>query len=138
MNAGLPERFTRQSSRSQQASIARGPNTVPRFKPDPSIREYERSSPATDAPAWVFRREVPTSNEINGTDKEVEVPINMISGPWSSEGEYLQSHYELLREDAVSTLRDAVDEVRNEPAITEAESQENAAIYEKVRISDSS
>ena len=138
MNAGLQERFSRHLPWVQQSGNPQGPSTALRVKPDLSIRKYEASLPAVDAPAWTLRREIPTSKEINGTDNEVEVPINMINGPWSSKEEYLHSHYELLREDAISTLRDAVDEVRNEPAITEAQSQENASIYEKVRISGSS
>ena len=96
----------------------------------------------TDPSSWLCKCEIPTSTEINGDEEhsgggdEVEIPVNKIDGAWASKEEYLQAHYELLREDGVSPLRDAVDEVRMEPNLMERDSRENAFIYEKVWLSD--
>ena len=82
--------------------------------------------------------EIPTSAEVgllkDGKPVLDEVPVsaNIIEGAWEDKEQYLQSHYELLREDGVAPLRDAVAEVRAKPRMTEVESQEHAAIYESV------
>ncbi|MCJ1468415.1 hypothetical protein MMC07_007043 [Pseudocyphellaria aurata] len=108
-----------------------------------TIREYvkgfrfmEASSPSS----WLSKSEIPSSSEINGEgenteeDESVSVPVNKVHGPWESKEEYLSGHYLLLREDAVTSLRNVVSELRNEPDIMEEDSQENASIYEKVHI----
>lgn len=87
-----------------------------------------------DPTSWLNKSEVPSSAEINDPNDEYEIdlPVNKVAGQWADRQEYLKSHYLLLREDAVSSLRNAVSEVRNEPHIMEQDSQEDAAIYEKV------
>lgn len=87
-----------------------------------------------DAASWLNKSEVPSPAEINDPNDEydIELPINKVAGKWADRQEYLKSHHLLLREDAVSPLRTAVSEVRNEPHIMEQDSQEDAAIYEKV------
>ena len=138
MNEHLQERFGRgnavQRHRDQQPS-----KTRPRLTLDLSIREYENGVQDTvDLPLWRQQREIPTSQEIRGDimandeDDEVEVPVNEVSKPWSSREEYLEAHYGLLREEAVAPLRNVVSELLVEPQIEEKNSQENAAIYEKV------
>ena len=82
--------------------------------------------------AWTSRSEVPTSEEIAGDEDEIPISCNKLVDPWASREEYLETQYQLLREDAVSPLRDAVSEMRAEPYIEEKNSQENAAIYERV------
>lgn len=98
-----------------------------------SFRNIEASNPSS----WLSKSEIPSSTEINGegqdnTDEPVAVPVNKPVGQWDSKELYLSDHYLLLREDAVSPLRNVVSELRNEPTIMEDNSQENASIYEKV------
>lgn len=88
-----------------------------------------------DPTSWLNKSEIPSSAEINDSDEEHEeipVPVNNVAGQWVDRQEYLKSHHLLLREDAVSPLRNVVSEVRNEPHIMEQDSQEDAGIYEKV------
>ena len=75
---------------------------------------------------------MPTSAEIllPGND-EVILPANKIDGAWKSKDRYLKAHYSLLREDAVSPLRDAVDLFRRTPDMMENDSRV-VSIYEKV------
>lgn len=47
-------------------------------------------------------------------------------------GEYLSAHYELLREDAVRPLREAVQQVRITPQAKEDAFKGSIGIYEKV------
>ena len=104
-----------------------------------SVRDYidQANNLPTDQ-SWLTLPELPTSAEIgrleNGrpTIGEIPIPINKIKGPWFSKEEYLQSHYELLREDGVAPLREAVEEIRAKPDLMEKDSKEHAAIYENV------
>ena len=94
-----------------------------------------------DASSWLGKREIPSSVEImgitsddgNGTgENEIGLTVNNIDTPWDSKEQYLEAHYELVREDAVAPLRDAVAEVKNEPNLIEQDSTNSAAIYENV------
>lgn len=91
-----------------------------------------------DSPEWTRKREIPSSLEIKGEDENatieerIEISVNRVHAAWDSKEHYLETHYRLLREDAVTPLRDAVAEVRENPLIEEKDSAENAAIYEKV------
>ncbi|RAH68172.1 putative DEAD box helicase involved in nonsense mediated decay [Aspergillus aculeatinus CBS 121060] len=104
----------------------------------PEIRNYLfPSKPETPEP-WLNRPELPSSAEIMGIAEEdeddenfVDLAPNNIFGPWESEHAYLKAHYELLREDAVAPLRDAVAHVREHPDMME---NKVASIYEKVYI----
>ena len=105
------------------------------------VRQYALS-PAhpddVDENSWLRRPEIPDAREILGAVGEaedndeteaVDVPVNVIRGPWGSKEDYLRSHFELLREDVVAPLRDAVGEVRKSPGMSDSEV---ACIYEKV------
>ncbi|KAL9596270.1 MAG: hypothetical protein Q9219_005900 [cf. Caloplaca sp. 3 TL-2023] len=100
------------------------------------IRNYVKSCALPDAPTYIFQREIPTSSEISIPDLDdgYEVPLNQVVGPWESKRKYLSDHYALLREDAITPLRNAVSELKAEPHILEEESVEHAYIYEKVFI----
>ena len=75
---------------------------------------------------------MPTSAEILlHANDEVMLPANRIDGPWKSKDKYLKAHYSLLREDAVSPLRDAVDQFRRSPEMTENDNKV-VSIYERV------
>ena len=90
------------------------------------------------SPEWLRKREIPSSLEIQGEDEnatieeDIELEVNRVHAAWESKEKYLESHYRLLREDAVTPLRNAVSEVRENPYLTEKDSVEDAAIYEKV------
>jgi helicase required for RNAi-mediated heterochromatin assembly 1 len=36
------------------------------------------------------------------------LPKNIVNGPWPSKQEYISAHYQILREDAVAPLREAI------------------------------
>ena len=86
----------------------------------------------SSANRWLRQPEVPTSAEILlAGDDDVVLPANKIDGPWKSKDKYLKAHYNLLREDAVSPLRDAVEIFRQDPDMMESDSK-IVSIYEKV------
>ncbi|KAI9930023.1 hypothetical protein MW887_011833 [Aspergillus wentii] len=103
---------------------------------NPDIRNYfiKRSyeeNPEKDA--WLSKPEIPSSDEILGTDlaEEVELMPNKIDGPWPSKDAYLKAHYELLREDAVAPLRDAVAYFREDPHMMDSQA---VSIYDRVYV----
>lgn len=101
-----------------------------------SIRQYfeESNDDASPSEEWLQKPELPTADEILGTDApgdDVLLAANQISGPWPSKNEYLKTHYNLIREDSVAPLRDAVTMVRNNPHMNDAK---NISIYEKVSL----
>jgi helicase required for RNAi-mediated heterochromatin assembly 1 len=55
----------------------------------------------------------------NAYQSEVEynsnLPRNIVKGPWPSKEEYIASHYQILREDALASLRASVKSVKRTP-----------------------
>jgi len=110
-------------------------NTV---QANPEIKNYcfqAREDESPEGEAWTTKPELPSSDEILGTDLLdededcVELMPNHINSPWPSKDSYLRAHYELLREDAVAPLRDAVAYVRDDPQMKDSPA---VSIYEKV------
>ncbi|OMP83961.1 Helicase required for RNAi-mediated heterochromatin assembly 1 [Diplodia seriata] len=104
-----------------------------------AIRKYvaEADLPvATDS--WLSRPEVPTTEEILDTDDflndTVAIPPNNIDGPWSSKETYLESHFELLREDTIRPLREAVGRIRTKSWGKEEEYGSTVGLYSNVHI----
>ncbi|KAF8429157.1 putative DEAD box helicase [Tirmania nivea] len=89
---------------------------------------YERELPEPTS-AWRMKPEIPTVQDL--LCAEVDIPPNRVKGKWQSVEEYLGTHYELLREDAYSTLRDATLSVRMTPTMDDLT---EICIYENVRI----
>ena len=93
-----------------------------------------------DQPLWLSMPEVPTAAEMGRFQSsedaklKVAVPPNQIRSAWRNKNVYLESHYLLLREDAVAPLRAAIDEVRAKPDMLEKESEEHAGLYDNVRM----
>ncbi|KAL8901018.1 MAG: hypothetical protein Q9207_005411 [Kuettlingeria erythrocarpa] len=113
--------------------------TGPKLYLNTRIREYVNGAPVpASAPTYLSMREIPTSDEIsvppNGEGEDVEVPANQVVGPWQSKRKYLSDHYALLREDAVTPLRNVVSEMKAEPWVLEKDSIEHSYVYEKVYI----
>lgn len=135
MNAHLPERF-RGSARPNYPHSASSPtSTTPIAKVNLGIREYTRAADdiiKSSSSRWLRQPEFPSTAEIliAGND-DVKIPPNKIDGAWKSKDKYLKAHYNLLREDAVSPLRDAVDLFRQTPDMME---NDNGVvwIYERV------
>ncbi|EED17574.1 DEAD box helicase involved in nonsense mediated decay, putative [Talaromyces stipitatus ATCC 10500] len=108
-------------------------------KANPDIRKYVLKTLKVDnSESWLSHPEIPTAQEIMGQtgaidldDGTIDLPTNQIDGPWESPKAYLNAHYELLREDTVASLRDAVALVRDEPKMTDTN---EVCIYEKVYI----
>lgn len=93
------------------------------------VLSFETESTDTYKAEWRKRPEVPTTEEL--MRDVVDLPMNVIDGPYRSVDEYLETHYELLREDAFSGLRDAVGHMRKAP---ESDDTQDVAIYENVSI----
>lgn len=98
------------------------------------IKEYFVRANSDDAEEWLKRPDVPSPEEIMGTldttdDEYVELAPNSVVGPWQSKDAYLKTHYELLREDTIAPLRDAVAYVREDPKMMDSKA---VSIYDKV------
>ncbi|KAJ5745331.1 ATP binding protein [Penicillium odoratum] len=105
---------------------------------DCSIQEHLAGSETTPSTShqWISKPEVPSGDEIMGIDgtesgDDVILPSNRPFGPWPSATEYLRTHYELLREDAIAPLRDAVTDLRDGPNMKDTK---KVSVYEKVHI----
>ncbi|KAI1005735.1 Helicase required for RNAi-mediated heterochromatin assembly 1 [Podosphaera aphanis] len=59
------------------------------------------------------------------------LPSNIIDGPWPSKEAYITAHYRILREDAIASLRNAVQRFKHNPRMQEDES---VYIYTEVTI----
>ncbi|KAL2311866.1 Helicase Required for RNAi-mediated heterochromatin assembly Hrr1 [Schizosaccharomyces pombe] len=93
-------------------------------------REFENEHhPASDTSSWRELPSIPTLEEL--TSKSVELPSNNIYGGYKSFEDYLSIHYRLLREDAVSPLRESVLRYKVNPNYITGSS---LAVYDHVRI----
>ena len=91
------------------------------------LGRYENEKTDHCAQEWRRVPDVPTPEELLGQD--VGVPTNIIDGPFPSVEEYLQTHYELVREDTLSGLRAAVAHMQRSP---ESDDTQDIAVYENV------
>ena len=122
MNEHLSERFSRGRKSHFRNNTAADPNHA--AEPlNRNIRAYVAAAntlPASTAKPWVFKSEIPTSGEILDDEGEpVRLSENRLNRPWPSRKKYLETHYELLREDAVAPLRDAVHQFKNTPDMSD-------------------
>lgn len=110
------------------------------FPANPAIRNYFANPSLSDGVPlppgqtedWRKKSELPTTEEILGSSdgsNDILLLPNDIDGPWPTTELYLNAHYNLIREDAVANLRDAVLYVRTYPRMND---NGNIAIYEKV------
>lgn len=105
-----------------------------------AIRQYydtktqltEARLPADGKEDWRTKSELPTTDEIFGQGNDTSDVLlfpNRPSGPWPSKDLYLNAHYNLIREDAIGTLRDAVLWARTYPGMKDTD---KVTIYDKV------
>lgn len=132
-NVDLPERFNRHH---KKPSVPHFENATPglRAEPNRNILRYMEDQDNVNANAkegtWLRNPEFPTTAELSLDEGEaVSLPANKIKGKWKSIEKYLRTHYELLREDAISPLRDTIDTFKKDPDMTDDSA---TAVYEKV------
>jgi helicase required for RNAi-mediated heterochromatin assembly 1 len=136
MNAHLPERFRGNARPGFPHSASLPPSHTPLAKVNLGIRAYARAADdimKSSSNRWLRQPEFPASAEILiAGEGDVSIPANKINGAWKSKERYLKAHYNLLREDAVSPLRDAVEHFRQTPDMMENDNNRVVWIYEKV------
>lgn len=147
MNESLPERFHGSLRGGDEAPSA--PDNVPLPMPSNAhperIREYFKKADTPEKGGhWHAKPEVPTPAEIlndpyddQGNSKAVQkLRPNKIEGAYSSNEEYLSTQYDLIREDALQPLREAVAQIRASPYLDEDEYNQRCSIglYEPVYI----
>jgi helicase required for RNAi-mediated heterochromatin assembly 1 len=149
VNAHLTERFGRTSLHNNAIPNDNVPASTP-SRVNNDIRQYMQISkkPVTAGP-WIEKPEVPSSLEILPprvkaafiSDAQDLIDVggglrpHKAEGPYSSNEEYLGTKYELLREDTIRPLREAVEEVRKSPYKDEGEYDNSSiGIYEPVYI----
>lgn len=117
------------------------------------IQEYvDAANQPVNTDSWLSQPEIPTAAEIldlpeqpygdskindtsvAGDECVIDLDINNVSGPWESKEKYLSAHYELLREDSVRPLREAVAQVKANPSAGEDEFGGSVGIYERVGV----
>ncbi|EFR00980.1 helicase [Nannizzia gypsea CBS 118893] len=101
---------------------------------DKEIKEYVTKADNSGTPGtWNAKPEIPSPEEILGLDGDdvISLGVNQVYGPWPSKENYLKTHYELLREDAIAPLRDAVAYSRHDPKMSDSS---QCCVYEKVHI----
>lgn len=96
------------------------------------VGDYFRNE-REDVANWQSKSEIPSQEEILGTDKPHSLVPNIPDASWPSSEEYLQAHCNLLREDAVTPLRDAVAMVQDNPLQAD---EKGVAVYENVSQTD--
>ena len=134
MHHNLPEKFPQRQGQ-RVTEILPDTDAKSSVHVNRAIRDYfDESAKASDQTSWVGKSEIPTAKEIIGEAREIVLQENKMFGAWETRADYLQTQYELLREDAVSPLREVVEELKNKPGLMEVDSRESAAIYENVYI----
>lgn len=96
------------------------------------VREYFESMILENTPSWQSKPEIPSPQEIMGSDTpddSLPLHVNLIDRPWDSKEQYIEAHYNLLREDSVSPLRDAVATLRDNHSMDDTD---KFSIYESV------
>lgn len=133
MNAHLTERL--RGARLTSSEESSSTTTLPAIL-NVDIRRYmhqqEELTTSTKSMSWQKLPEVPSNQEVARNESEdVSLPKNVVDQPYKKVEKYLRTHFLLLREDAISPLREAVDKYKGNPDMMD---DKDTAIYEKVRI----
>jgi helicase required for RNAi-mediated heterochromatin assembly 1 len=142
MNSDLAERFRDSLSLTEENIPISSP-----LRDNNDIRDYFKlSKKQVSGGVWLQQPEIPSSSEVlreqsGFTNGESLIEIDDHIRPHKAQGayedkeDYLKTVYELLREDTVRPLREAIDEVRADPFKDEAEYQnQSIGIYDPVYI----
>lgn len=146
VNAHLSERFAgARFGGGNYPDRDRVPMSAP-TKVNNDIREYfkDAQKPVVGGP-WLEKPEIPRPSEIippgptigeQILDLKEELRPNKVEGTYDSNEEYLGTQYELLREDAIRPLREAVKHVRSSPWLDESDypRESSIGIYEPVYV----
>lgn len=148
MNPHLSERF-----RAIREDEYTDPDVAPLARPlriNGDISKYfqDTAKPVATAGSWVNKPEIPTAYELlpdssrttgftvgeQIIDFNEELRPNRVEGEYESKEEYLGTQYNLLREDAIRPLQQAVEEVRKNPWRDESDYPPSSGIgiYEPV------
>jgi helicase required for RNAi-mediated heterochromatin assembly 1 len=150
LNAHVTERFGRTSFRDNSAVPNDNIPSSGNSRVNNDIREYfQLAKKPVTAGSWIDKPEIPDPSEILPLKKPDHIcskrqPLVEVGetlrphrgeGAYGSNEEYLGTKYELLKEDAIRPLREAVEEFRQSPYKDEAEYGNNSlGIYEPVYI----
>ncbi|KIW89661.1 uncharacterized protein Z519_09817 [Cladophialophora bantiana CBS 173.52] len=134
MNPGLSERF---KSGRRHPNTRNAPENAFDDSPGPTltldIRDYnakqEQIQSTSDKDAWLSQPEIPTKQEL--AVGEASLLPNKIDSPYKSKDRYLKTHYALLREDALGSLRDALQDFCQDPTTGDTV---KFSVYDQVHI----
>ncbi|KAK5402956.1 hypothetical protein LTR06_010382 [Exophiala xenobiotica] len=133
MNANLSERFRRGRFPNTQAAQTSSSGHGFDLSLNLDIREYVQKQDnikhSSDKDEWLSQPEFPSVDEL-----ENEMPgllVNKIEAPYKSKDKYLKTHYGLQREDAVGSLRDALQDFRSDPTTNDTH---KFSVYDQVHI----
>ncbi|USP74996.1 uncharacterized protein yc1106_02270 [Curvularia clavata] len=147
MNSHLTERFRSSRALAGNSSLPNENIPISSSSRNNDIREYFKShtKPITGG-VWLEQPEIPDPSEVlRGKHSVTDSPLLIdmdehirplkVNGAYEDKQDYLSTVYELLREDTVRPLREAIDEVRVDPYKDEAEYQnQSIGIYDPVYI----
>jgi helicase required for RNAi-mediated heterochromatin assembly 1 len=103
-----------------------------KYELDTSITEYWRKLPEIPGAGEILPKNTAIEDgyQIRG-DKNTDpkLPENIVDGCWDTKAQYIGAHYQLLREDAVAPLRNAVAAYQADSRMND---DENVSIYTHV------
>ncbi|KAK6392349.1 hypothetical protein LTR65_003805 [Meristemomyces frigidus] len=135
MNEHIAERFGR-SRNGVRTETEEVQVWIKPQKLNANIRQYfDDAKRPVDGGSWLDRPEIPSSGEVLDTDTGSATSSDIVEiVPNRPQEAYLGAQYELLREDAVRPLRQAIGKVRADPTANEDAFNGTIGIYEKVHI----
>jgi helicase required for RNAi-mediated heterochromatin assembly 1 len=146
VNAHLTERFSRASFHDNSLVPNDNIPTAGPPRTNNDIRKYyELAKKPVTGGAWLDKAEIPSPSEVlpqtpqSAQESLIEISDSLrphrVEGAYTSNEEYLGTTYDLLREDAIRPLREAIAEIQKDPYKNEAEYDNNSiGIYEPVYI----
>jgi helicase required for RNAi-mediated heterochromatin assembly 1 len=145
MNADLREQFRgAHSSRIPSVPHDDIPTSGPSRRNNDICEYFELAKKPIRGGAWLDKPEIPAPSEVlreqSFTNEAlIDAGENLcphkIEGAYEDNEDYLRTKYELLREDAVRPLREAIDEIRADPFKYESEyNNQSIGIYDPVYI----
>ncbi len=131
MNANLTERSRRGRFPNPQASQTSSSDHGLDLSLNLDIREYvqkqENIKHSSDKDEWLSQPEFPSVDEL--ANEMPALLANKIEAPYKSKDKYLKIHYGLQREDAVGSLRDALQDFRGDPTTNDTH---KFSVYDQV------